>query len=139
MFLLFGLKMQLYAVLICMYDTICGFVWSCIHLRQMGWKWLFQLFSHGSCFCMCTVLYSKSYIPSTLNIDLILWHTQVIVCAVNVKSWVISFTYINPIPCHIRWIKYVVAYVNFLFEFKAVLALPKTAGSAQTHESISFI
>ena len=57
MFLLFGLKMQLYAVLICMYDTICGFVWSCIHLRQMGWKWLFQLFSHSSCFCMCTVLY----------------------------------------------------------------------------------
>ena len=57
LFLLFGLKMQLYAVLICMYDTICGFVWSCIHLRQMGWKWLFQLFSHSSCFCMCTVLY----------------------------------------------------------------------------------
>ena len=25
----------------------------------------------------------KSYIPSTLNIDLILWHTQLIVCAVK--------------------------------------------------------
>ena len=26
---------------------------------------------------------SKLYIPSTLNIDLILWHTQLIVCAVK--------------------------------------------------------
>ena len=30
---------------------------------------------------------SKLYIPSTLNIDLILWHTQLIVSAENVKSW----------------------------------------------------
>ena len=28
--------------------------------------------------------YSKLYIPSTLNIDLVLWHTQLIVCAENV-------------------------------------------------------
>ena len=34
----------------------------------------------------------KLYIPSTLNIDLILWHTQLIVCAENVKSW---YLYIN--------------------------------------------
>ena len=34
---------------------------------------------------------------------------------------------------------YVFAYLNFILEFKAVLALPKTAHSAQTHESISFI
>ena len=27
----------------------------------------------------------------------------------------------------------------FLFEFRAVLVLPKTAGSAQTHKSVSFI
>ena len=27
--------------------------------------------------------YSKLYIPSTLNIDLTLWHTQLIVCAVK--------------------------------------------------------
>ena len=26
---------------------------------------------------------AKSYIPRTLNIDLILWHTQLIVCAVK--------------------------------------------------------
>ena len=32
-------------------------------------------------------LKAKLYIPSTLNIDLILWHTQLIVCAENVKSW----------------------------------------------------
>ena len=39
----------------------------------------------------------KLYIPSALNIDLILWHTQLIVCAENVKSWlksrVIHFTF----------------------------------------------
>ena len=29
----------------------------------------------------------KLYIPSTLNMDLILWHTKLIVCAENVKSW----------------------------------------------------
>ena len=40
---------------------------------------------------------SKLYIPSTLNIYLILWHKQLIVCPVNDKSWfkslVISFTF----------------------------------------------
>ena len=33
------------------------------------------------------VPHPKLYIPSTLNIDLILWNTQLIVCAQNVKSW----------------------------------------------------
>ena len=39
----------------------------------------------------------KLYITITLNIDLILWHTQLIVCAENVKSrfksWVFPFTF----------------------------------------------
>ena len=30
---------------------------------------------------------------STLNIDLILWHTQLVVCAENVKSWGFPFTF----------------------------------------------
>ena len=30
---------------------------------------------------------------STLNIDLILWHTQLIVCAENVKSWFKSWVF----------------------------------------------
>ena len=33
------------------------------------------------------VVVPKLYTPSTLNIDLILWHTHLIVCAENVKSW----------------------------------------------------
>ena len=33
------------------------------------------------------IMVAKLYVPSTLNIDLILWHTQLIVCAENVKSW----------------------------------------------------
>ena len=33
------------------------------------------------------------YIQSTLNIDLILWHTQLIVCAENVKSWFKSWVF----------------------------------------------
>ena len=36
---------------------------------------------------------AKLYIPSTLNIDLILWHTHLIVCAENVKSWGFPFTF----------------------------------------------
>ena len=42
-------------------------------------------------------------------------------------------------PCPIHWIVYVLAYLNFIFEFKAVLALPKMVRSAQTHKNISFI
>ena len=40
-------------------------------------------------FCVqnCSDLLSKLYIPSTLNNDLILWHTQLIVCAENIRSW----------------------------------------------------
>ena len=38
-------------------------------------------------------LYVKLYAPSTLNIDLILWHRQLIVCSENVKSWVFLFTF----------------------------------------------
>ena len=44
-----------------------------------------------------TIVLSKLYIPSTLNIDIILWHTQLIVCAENVKSqfksWIFPFTF----------------------------------------------
>ena len=36
---------------------------------------------------------AKFCIPSTLNIDLILWHTQFIVCAENVKSWFKSWVF----------------------------------------------
>ena len=36
---------------------------------------------------------AKLYIPSTLNIDLILWHTHLIVCAENVKSWFKSWVF----------------------------------------------
>jgi hypothetical protein len=35
----------------------------------------------------------KLYTPSTLNIDLILWQTQLIVCAENVKSWFKSWIF----------------------------------------------
>ena len=42
---------------------------------------------------MCFVGGAKLYIPSTLNIDLILWHTQLIVCAENVKSWFQSWVF----------------------------------------------
>ena len=36
---------------------------------------------------------AKLYMPSTLNIDPILWHTQLIVCAENVKSWFRSWVF----------------------------------------------
>ena len=47
--------------------------------------WLFVM--------LMSALYPKLYIPSTLNIDLILWHTQLIVCAENVKSWFKSWVF----------------------------------------------
>ena len=36
---------------------------------------------------------SYTYIPSTLNIKLIQWHTQLIVCAENDKSWFKSWVF----------------------------------------------
>ena len=63
----------------------------------------------------CSVL--KLYVPSTLNIDLILWHTQLIVCAENFKSWFKSwgfpFTF-QAYICPIHWIVYVLAFFNFI-------------------------
>ena len=64
-------------------------------------------------FFMC---WTKLYIPSTLNIDLILWHTQLIVCVENVKSWfkswVFSFHFSSLYPA-----PYIEFYLNFIFEF----------------------
>ena len=66
------------------------FFWDAHHIRKNVRgrvpKSVFQL-----------VVGSKLYIPSTLNIDLILWHTQLIVCGENIKSlfksWVFPFTF----------------------------------------------
>ena len=61
-------------------------------LRKTGEGATLNMSSHDS--------QSYIHIPSTLNIDLILWHTQLIVCAENVKSWfksrVFSFTFPAP-------------------------------------------
>ena len=70
------------------------------------------------------ITYTKLYIPSTLNIDLILWLTQLIVCAVKFKSWVISFTFQAYTLSHTL---NCICVLNFMFEFKAVSALPKMA------------
>ena len=40
-----------------------------------------------------SLLKPKLYIPSTLNIDLIMWHTQLIMCAENVKLWFKSWVF----------------------------------------------
>ena len=61
-------------------------------------------------------LHPKLCIPSALNIDLILWHTQLIVCAENVKSWVFPFTF-QAYTMHAPYIVCVLAYLNFIFEF----------------------
>ena len=41
----------------------------------------------------CFILRAKLYIPSSPNIDFILWHTQLIVCAEYVKSWFKSWVF----------------------------------------------
>ena len=53
----------------------------------------------------------KLYIPSTLNIDLILWHTQLNVCAENVKSWVFPFTFQAYILPHTLNCMYILVWV----------------------------
>ena len=62
----------------------------------------------------------KLYIPSTLNIALILWHTQLIVCAVKSYQGLnhgLSISVFKLIPCPMHWIVYVLANLDFIFEF----------------------
>ena len=82
---------------------------------------------------------SYMYITSTLNIDLILWHTQLIVCAENIKSWGFPFTFQAYILPHTLNCMCVSLYILISYQnFGAFLVLPKTAGSAQAHKSMSF-
>ena len=60
---------------------------------------------------------AELYIPSTLNIDLILWHTQLIVSAVNGLNHGLFLSLFKVTPSPIHWIVYVLAYLNFIFEF----------------------
>ena len=58
---------------------------------------------------------TKLYIPNTLNIDLILWHTQLIVCR---KCWIMGFpftfqAYILPHTLNCMC----VSLLDFIFEF----------------------
>ena len=55
-------------------------------------------FSHPVCF---SGLWAKLYIPSTQNIDLILWHTQLIVCAVKFSNHGLFLSLLKLIPCPI--------------------------------------
>ena len=71
-----------------------------------------------------------------VSIDLILWHTQLIVCAVKCYHGLYHGLFISLfklIPCPIHWIVYVLANSNFLFEFYSSFS------TAQTHKSIIFI
>ena len=60
---------------------------SAENLQYLQAKSLFISLTHtdiwrkGVCDSWCLLSKPKLYIPSTLNIDLILWHTQLIVCA----------------------------------------------------------
>ena len=86
---------------------------------------------------------AKLYIPSTLNIDLTLWHTQLIVFAENVKSWfkswVFPFTFQASILPHTINCMCLSLFEFHTWIFEHFLVLPKTAGSAQTQKSMSFI
>ena len=53
-------------------------IMRCLYLAVQNVLNSVQCFSHWA-----LTLPPKLYIPSTLNIDLILWHTQLIVCAVK--------------------------------------------------------
>ena len=87
---------------------------------------------------LCVVLKPKLYITSTLNIDLILWHIQLIGNVKSwFKSWVISFTFQAYTLRHtLNFICGSLSEFHTCLNFKAVLALPKTARSPR---HISFI
>ena len=61
----------------------CTFLLTCIYFSV----WI------GSTNLAVSHLPAKLYVPSTLNIDHILWHTQLIICAENVKSWFKSWVF----------------------------------------------
>ena len=71
-------------------------VWN-VHSRRAPSFFFFLQRNESLETCRKMYIPTKLYITSTLNIDLILWHTQLIVCACNVKSWskswVIHFTF----------------------------------------------
>ena len=71
------------------------------------------------------------YISSTLNIDLILWHTQQIVCAENVKSWfklwVFHFTFqAYALPHTFNCIVY--ALYMYISEYRSKMAMEYSKG-----------
>ena len=95
----------------------------------------------GQCleYLVCITL-NKNIVPTGC---VILWHTQLIVCAENVKSWfklwVFPFTfqaYILPHTLNCKWVSLSKFHIWILKQF---LTLPKTASSTQTHKSKSFI
>ena len=63
----------------------------------------------------------QSYISQVLHWDLILCHTQLIVCAVkcvnNGLNHGLFLSLFKHIPCPIHWIVSVLAYLNFIFAF----------------------
>ena len=59
----------------------------------------------------------KLYTPSTLNIDLILWHTHLIVCAENVKSWFKSWVFPFTFQAYLYPAPYIELYVCFILEY----------------------
>ena len=71
-------------------------------------------------------IFPKLYIPSTLNIDFNLWHTQLIVWAENVKScvksWVFPFTfqaYILPHTLNCKCFSLLIFHIWILEQFKS--------------------
>ena len=74
---------------------------------------------YGNIGCRVFKRGAKLYIPGTLNIDLILWHTQLIVCSKMLNHGLnhgLFLSLFKLIPCPIHWIVYVIAYSNFMFE-----------------------
>ena len=67
------------------------------------------------------ILHTKLYIPSTLNIDLYtVAHTIDCVCSKMLNHGLnhgFFLSLFKLIPCPIHWIVYVLAYLNFIFEF----------------------
>ena len=69
----------------------------------------------------CTVVQSFISQVLTLNIDLILWHTQLMLNhGLNHGLFLSLF---KLIPCPIRWILYVLVYLDFILKFQSSFSI----------------
>ena len=108
---------------LCHKGRFCFHPFLYIQLHPLDhWRTKWRNFRLSICVMSPPSLHPKLYNPSTLSIDLIQWHTHTIDCLCNKMlnhglNHGLFLSLFKLIPCPIYWIVYVLAYLNFIFEF----------------------